>query len=596
MINNIFVIFLFLVSINYAYPQGEPLPQWKGTLDSNFKVKTKIEVPGALTNKGTSFKIETGYKNLITNPSFEASTATTGWTVIGSTFSASATLSNVNDGARSLEYLSNGSAASLTQTISSFYSGKKISIRVWVRAVITNANTQICSIVNNTEQECLPITQNTEAYGDYYSLEVLGGATNTGVRFKNDTGSALVYIDDVFVKVIEPTDLPLANEQKLAVSMYIPSNTGCTWTTTSATYVTPGTTASCVAPVIEDSTIGTWSTVDSDLPRISASNLPYGNYTVYATFVGTTSSTNNGCYRLTDGSTNSGEGVCINTTSSNVGGSVTLIGHFPNISGSKDFTIQMLSNGGTTNTVYASSNARVNFKVFYEQANPYFNSICRSDNDCSNVFSARLSSSDVPSQESTNWIDGNCTDASAGKATCNFVSGLFSSTPTCFATAESNTTAGYCRIHLVSSTSVTTSCSNGAGTDTNFGHSIMCIRGDDYKDQNYIQGSIAGYNKTPGTSLMKMHSAKVSSADVVSLEKGDWINGNCTNGTTGLATCTFNAGVFTAEPICQVSSSNTTTARCGVSSSSSSAITVSCNNTTTGTASNEEFLITCQGE
>lgn len=593
---SLLVVIFFLVSVNYAYPQGEPLPQWKGTLDSNFKVKTKIEVPGVLTNKGNSFKIETGYKNLLSNPSFEASTATTGWTVVGGAFSATATLSNVNDGSRAIEYLSNGTAASLTQTVSSFYSGKKIAIKIWVRAQTVNAGTEICSIVNNVEQECLDVVQNTEAYGDYYSMEVLGGITNTGVRFKNGTGSALVYIDDVSLKLIEPSDLPVANEQELAVSMYTPAQTGCSWATTSATYVTPATTAACLSPVVESINIGTWSTVDSDLPQISATNLPYGDYTVYATFVGTTSSSNNGCYRLTDGTTNSSEGVCINTTSANVGGSVTLVGYFPSISGSKTFTIQMLSNSGTTNTVYSSGNARVNFKVMYKQANRYFNSFCRNENDCSNVFSARISSTDVPSQESTDWIDGNCTDASAGKATCNFVSGLFTSTPTCFSTAESNTTAGYCRIHLVSSTSFTTSCSNSAGADTNFGHSVMCVRGDDYKEQNYIQGSIAGYNKTPGTSGVKIHSAKVSSADVVSLEKGDWINGDCTNVTSGLATCNFNAGVFNDEPVCQVSSLATTTAKCGISSTSSTSVTVSCNATATGVASNEQFLITCQGE
>ncbi len=47
-------------------------------------------------------------------------------------------------------------------------------------------------------------------------------------------------------------------------------------------------------------------------------------------------------------------------------------------------------------------------------------------------------------------------------------------------------------------------------------------------------------------------SAKVSSSDVVSSENVNWINGDCTNASTGRATCIFNSGIFAQAPNCQI--------------------------------------------
>ncbi len=87
-------------------------------------------------------------------------------------------------------------------------------------------------------------------------------------------------------------------------------------------------------------------------------------------------------------------------------------------------------------------------------------------------------------------------------------------------------------------------------------------------------------------------SAAISSADAVSAENVDWINGACTDATTGEQTCTFKSGFFSATPNCTVQS--TTFSRfCNVEAVSSTAITTKCS-TAGGAAADEATYLTCQ--
>lgn len=89
-------------------------------------------------------------------------------------------------------------------------------------------------------------------------------------------------------------------------------------------------------------------------------------------------------------------------------------------------------------------------------------------------------------------------------------------------------------------------------------------------------------------------SANVSDTDVVSSENVDWISGDCTNATTGRATCNFVSGIFTVAPNCTGSSSEDL-----VNSSSVDIVSVSSTQVvveTRGTAGayNGDFNLFCQ--
>lgn len=89
------------------------------------------------------------------------------------------------------------------------------------------------------------------------------------------------------------------------------------------------------------------------------------------------------------------------------------------------------------------------------------------------VFSAQVSSGDVVSSENVDWINGDCTNASTGRATCNFNSGIFSVAPNCVTTASLDTNiANSCHIISVSSSSLVIECAGSAEADRAF--SLTC--------------------------------------------------------------------------------------------------------------------------
>jgi len=88
-----------------------------------------------------------------------------------------------------------------------------------------------------------------------------------------------------------------------------------------------------------------------------------------------------------------------------------------------------------------------------------------------NIFSAQVSSADAVSAENTDWISGNCTNATTGKATCTFVTGHFTVAPNCTCTQfpGASVADNTCSIDTLSSSSVLLqTSSNGALADRAF--------------------------------------------------------------------------------------------------------------------------------
>lgn len=104
--------------------------------------------------------------------------------------------------------------------------------------------------------------------------------------------------------------------------------------------------------------------------------------------------------------------------------------------------------------------------------------------ECVNEFSAAVSSADVVSNESTDWINGNCTNATAGRATCTFQTSLFSVAPNCQVTGDQGNDLATIDSVSASSVIVRTQAANTT-TDTDLGFKIHCQRaGSDYNQYN----------------------------------------------------------------------------------------------------------------
>ena len=373
------------------------------------------------------------------------------------------------------------------------------------------------------------------------------------------------------------------------------------------------------------------------------------------------------------------------------------------------------------------------------------------------MFSAKVSSTDVVTDENVDWIDGDCTDATTGEQTCVFVSGFFSATPNCQCTLQD--TGMDCGITSISATGLTTLTRNGAAAALNLNTHISCQKtgvdaveyikpdtsaqswsgshnddcdwsqsGTSYvlmtgdatctfeertntnfgtvtsaSDGNnqpgitftlnavkklYVCATFSSYNTTtnanadrrlwdgttvisstttqndgtgdhdsitlcgfhttaagvsnslslqaksssgtdhigtagtPGSTIvwnifaidqqlpapllvnsvvssysgvMGIESATVDASDVVTQESGDWLDGDCTNATTGLQTCTFKAGAFSSAPNCSCTPVTTGNGDCTIYSISSTVVETRSYSSATGTAGNQTNTLFCHG-
>jgi len=207
------------------------------------------------------------------------------------------------------------------------------------------------------------------------------------------------------------------------------------------------------------------------------------------------------------------------------------------------------------------------------------------------TFNAKISSADVVSDENVDWINGNCTDAATGSQTCVFNSGIFSVAPNC--SCNSVAFNDTCAVTAASSTSVTFQVGVGAtGAAANTATHVSCN-----KASTDAKQSVQVYKSIPTiTSNINDFTARVSTADVVTGENSDWINGNCTNATTGRQTCTFNSGIFTVAPNCGCvpDIGGTGAYTCGIFSVSSTAVDFYSATSTTAAATNIDTSVWCQ--
>lgn len=111
---------------------------------------------------------------------------------------------------------------------------------------------------------------------------------------------------------------------KHAGSSYFASTASCQWQKTSTTMSALNTDTDCPGPTISESSVGTWLTTDSDLPRQYINNLPAGKYTVTFSFAnGATSAAGAHGYTLSDGTTTCNQ-VVTGVSTLNISGTTTV--------------------------------------------------------------------------------------------------------------------------------------------------------------------------------------------------------------------------------------------------------------------------------
>jgi hypothetical protein len=177
---------------------------------------TQYEVTNFLeTSTNTGILLETGNKNILTNPSFEHSTFDSGgWVNSAGSFTENFTFKL--DGAKSARLVLSSQTMSLTQSSvlyqSNFADGVQGLASVRIKSEIA---LQVCSIQAGTVSTSNCVNVSSDNKWGLYKVPFILGATSNGISIAS-TGavSGTVYIDDAFVGAVDlKQDLPVANIQ-----------------------------------------------------------------------------------------------------------------------------------------------------------------------------------------------------------------------------------------------------------------------------------------------------------------------------------------------------------------------------------------------
>lgn len=579
--------------------------------------------------------VETGNTNILVNPSFEHSTFSTGWNNVLGTFAVESTV--VVHGKKSAKVTLSSQAFDLRQDSTLYQAQFADGVQglASVRVKTTVSGIRVCSRQNGVVSSSLCV--NVQANGKWGLYKVpftLGGISN-GIEIDSNSVAVTgdVYVDDAFVGAVDlAADV---DQSRIAGESYFAGTAGCSWSRTSTTVGAFGSTASCPGPTITEQNLGQWQTTDSDLPRQTINNLPAGKYKVNF-HVFSSMSVANGTTALSIYDGNSFcEPVRGNGNTAIVGTVVSCIFTYQS-SGNRTFELYGASGGDTliignaatsprssvkfileyygSGTTYSSTNADTDWQScqFASLAWQGFGTVSGVETQCkrqgsdllmrgkfvSGTVAALEARLNLPTwngvQLTSKGAQSIPTIQTAGSYIRNNVSTekggmLFIEPSVSYLTFGSIFTFG---------TTSTNATSKVNGSDITIAGSTIVITAripiEGWENSNIIIGQFNGLEScTNSYECTDVFSAKVNSAGVVSDENIDWINGNCSNPSTGNYTCTFRTSLFAVSPNCVVSNDNGSGAAQTQSIAASSTLSYLTTNSA-GTATAGGVIIHCQ--
>jgi len=489
--------------------------------------------------------IETGNTNILVNPSFEHSTASTGWTVSGSATQATEA-SVVISGKKSLLFTAAGNSFSLSQD-STLYAAQfadGVQCLATVRVKTSTPGVSICPRVAGSNLSTC-VTANTDSKWGLYKIPFICGATSNGISISTGTTAGTTYIDDAFVGA-ENLKQDISGAKLLGTITWA-ATTNCAWTVTNASYTTPSADSDCPTPTVT----GSITAPSTKIPGFNVANKEAGSYLIVATGRMYETGGNQTIHgiRFSDG-TNDSNGAVINVGATNASqGSITQTIEASSSSlGSVNFTSQILSPSTDSVTIAADSQPLKFSVYFFPPANSSIYSASCGAN-CVDTFSASVSNTGTVSGENVDWINGNCS-LSTSDFTCTHNTGIFTVEPNCtFITKGTGDTVSQ-KLNGSSSTNTSYRTSvASAGTLTAYPVQIICQKqGTDFVATRTIVGSFANVPTMPAiVANAVIVSARVSSTEAITDNDGTFLS-SCTNADPSV--CTFTTNYWAATPKC----------------------------------------------
>ena len=237
------------------------------------------------------------------NPKAEAG-ATTNWTESGGgTLDVTSTAANVGNNTYSFSYdasANNDYAASTAVTVPAGLFGQNCLLEFRYKGFDSNITAQVHDGTN-------PLASQVLSASTLYSAPVqitfpCPASGTLEMRLLATGDAAIGYWDEVHLG--SASNISNVSQAAFAGESYFAGTTNCAgWTRNSTTVGAFATDADCPGPTVVRSTLGTWATTDSNLPRQTITNLPPGIYK--ATFSGIPASSSTGVtvFAIHDGTT-----------------------------------------------------------------------------------------------------------------------------------------------------------------------------------------------------------------------------------------------------------------------------------------------------
>lgn len=632
----IFLFFLLMMFASLKSNAGLP-PTTAAGQNQSPTTTFNFQTPNNLATKvqgGTL--LESGNTNILVNPSFEHQAGDTGWTV-GGTATAGSEASVVVHGKKSYSFTASSQTVDLSQS-STLYQAQFAdgvqglsSIRVKTNHTGTCS---VCSVQAGTVStaNCVSVQANNK-WG-LYKVPMILGATSNGISLACTSGTGLTYVDDAFVGAVDlKADV---DQSRIAGYAYFNPTANCTWSRTSTTLGAFGTDADCPGPTIGYSSMGSWQTTDTDLPRVTVNNLPAGTYKATFIIPGLPSTGTSNSFSMFDGSSTcqstNGPGATSDPTNTVLSCVFTYTS-----SGNRSFEIYGHSSSGSlfiTNTTATAFNPTTKFFLEYFGSG----SVYTSTNADTDWASCGHTPSDFTGFGTVTSIETQCKREGSDL----LMRGKFTSGVSTGVEARVNLKLGGAALTSASSSVIPTIQLAGFGfrnvasatTDKMYSITIqpsvahitfalgpyataqnplLAQNGDaiiangvtmsinaripisGWTNSNLIIGQFNGLESCANTlECTDTFSAKVSSAGVVSDENVNFLNGNCSLASSTF-TCPFNSSIFTVAPNCTIGpAQNGVATVTRIDSTSSSQIVVSTFASTSGAPSAGAFNLICQ--
>lgn len=463
--------------------------------------------------------------------------------------------------------------------------------------VLDGTNTEVttsCGVTTSTNAFAALSGESAVAYCTF----VCPSSGSLKLSLESGSNEPEIIIDRAYIG--QNFRLNEVNQAVLAGESYFAATTNCSgWTVTSTSAAAFASDADCPGPTIVRSQIGSWQTTDANLPIQTINNLPAGTYKATFLLLGSSSAGTGARYHINDGTTTSIGSPGYNDTNS---AAVAVSATFEYTSaGNRAFQLYGSAVSGSVTVTGAVNPTNFILEKFPAEGELAYTP--PPTRELTNNFSAFVTDgagTTTVSNENQNFIEGNCTNASAGRYVCTFVSGVFNSvTPNCVAIAaltDNNDTSIV--FDSISSSSIALSTIRaGAYSDRNF--MISCQRGDgDYAVKASSAPLLVNSVVTDYSGVIEQNVANIDcdGASSITSQLGTWVS-SVGNISAGQCSITLVSGIFSSAPYCFATEllSGAAPRALSMTNTSATALTIDCVGNTGSDCTDFDANITCIG-